>query len=112
MLKRSFLFLTLSISFSSVMAQSTTTNYRIYSVKQSKEVSLNTIADEMENYDVLFFGEEHNDSVTHQLQKSMFELLYAKYGSNLALSMEMFDRDVQVVMNEYLKGYIKEKKFY
>ena len=25
--------------------------------------------------------------------------------------MEMFDRDVQPVMNEYLKGYIREKNF-
>ena len=105
------MFLSLSISLSSVLAQFTTNNYRIYSVKQSKEVSLNTIADEMENYDVLFFGEEHNDSVTHMLQKNIFELLYAKFGSHLALSMEMFDRDVQVVMNEYLEGYIREKNF-
>ena len=30
-------------------------NYRIYSVKLAKEVSLNEIAADMENYDVLFF---------------------------------------------------------
>ncbi len=86
-------------------------NYRIYSVKQGKEVSLNTIAEDMQNYDLLFFGEEHNDSVTHYLEKTMFEMLYAKYNSNLALSMEMFERDVQPVMNEYLKGFIREKHF-
>ncbi len=86
-------------------------NYRIYSVKQAKEVSLNDIAEEMKNYDVLFLGEEHNDSVTHYLEKTMFEMMYSKFGSNLALSMEMFERDVQPVMNEYLKGFIKEKHF-
>ena len=86
-------------------------NYRIYSVKLAKEVPLNVIAEDMINYDVLFFGEEHNDSVTHYLEKTMFELMYAKYGDDLALSMEMFDRDVQPVMNEYLLGVIKEKHF-
>ncbi len=86
-------------------------NYRIYSVKQAKEVTLNDIAEEMKNYDILFFGEEHNDSVTHYLEKTMFELLYSKFGSSLALSMEMFERDVQPVMDEYLKGFIKEKHF-
>lgn len=86
-------------------------NYRIYSVKLGREVSLKTIVDDMENFDVLFFGEEHNDSVTHFLEKTVLTLMYEKYGDNMALSMEMFDRDVQPVMNEYLKGYIREKNF-
>jgi uncharacterized iron-regulated protein len=29
----------------------------------------------------------------------------------MALSMEMFDRDVQTVMDEYLRGDIREKNF-
>ena len=86
-------------------------NYRIYSVKLAKEVPLNVIAEDMINYDVLFFGEEHNDSVTHYLEKTMLEMLYNKYGEDITLSMEMFDRDVQPVMNEYLQGAIKEKQF-
>lgn len=86
-------------------------NYRVYSVKLGKEVALKDIATDMVNYDVLFFGEEHNDSVTHFLERSMLELMYAQFGTNLALSMEMFERDVQPVMDEYLKGAIKEKHF-
>jgi uncharacterized iron-regulated protein len=86
-------------------------NYRVYSVKFQKEVTLNEITEDMKDKDVLFFGEEHNDSVTHYLEKTMLELLYSKYSNNIALSMEMFDRDVQTVMNEYLKGYIREKNF-
>lgn len=84
-------------------------NYRIYSVKAGKEIKLTDIAADMSDYDVLFFGEEHNDSVTHFLEKSMLEALHAKYGTSVALSMEMFDRDVQPVMNEYLQGFIREK---
>lgn len=86
-------------------------HYRIYSVEHAKEVSLNDIVEEMNNHDVLFFGEEHNDSVAHYLEQTILELLYAKFGSDLALSMEMFDRDVQTVMDEYLKGFIREKNF-
>lgn len=52
--------------------------YKIYSVEFQKEVTLNDIAIEMKKYNVLFFGEEHNDSVTHYLEKTMFELLYAQ----------------------------------
>ncbi len=89
----------------------TDANYRVYSVRLGKEVSLKDIVSDMDNYDVLMFGEEHNDSVTHFLEASVFELLHLKFGSDLALSMEMFDRDVQTVMDEYLQGFIREKNF-
>jgi len=86
-------------------------NYRIYSVKLQKEVPLKDIIETMEQYDVLFYGEQHNDSVTHYLEKTIFEMMFSKFNSNLTLSMEMFDRDVQPVMNEYLNGFIREKNF-
>ncbi len=86
-------------------------NYRIYSVKLGKEVALKDIVADAASYDVVFYGEEHNDSVTHYLEHTLLEALYAKYGAQMALSMEMFDRDVQPVMNEYLKGFIREKYF-
>ncbi len=86
-------------------------NYCVYSVKAGKECKLTDIAKEMENYDVVFYGEEHNDSVTHYVEKTLFKDLYKQYGSKLTLSMEMFDRDVQLVMNEYLGGFIRERDF-
>lgn len=94
-----------------LLGQVTEKNYKIYSVKSGKEVTLNDIAEDMKNYDVLFFGEEHNDSVAHYLENKIFEMLYQKFTNNITLSMEMFDRDVQTVMDEYLKGYIREKNF-
>lgn len=99
----------LSLHSISSYAQINERHYRIYSVKQSKEVTLEDIAGDMQNADVLFFGEEHNDSVAHFLEIKMLEALVEQYGSRTVLSMEMFDRDVQPVMNEYLKGSIKEK---
>ncbi|MEW6468769.1 MAG: ChaN family lipoprotein [Bacteroidota bacterium] len=92
-------------------AQLSEKNYKVYSTKLQKEVTLNDITEDMKNYDVLFFGEEHNDSVTHYLEKTLFELLYAKYSNTITLSLEMFDRDVQGVMDEYLSGVIREKDF-
>ena len=94
-----------------LLGQVTEKNYKIYSVKSGKEVTLYDIAEDMKNYDVLFFGEEHNDSVAHYLENKIFEMLYQKFTNNITLSMEMFDRDVQTVMDEYLKGYIREKNF-
>jgi len=97
-----------TVSFQSY-AQVTEKNYKIYSVQTGKEVKLSDIAEDMKDYDVLFYGEEHNDSVTHFLESKMLEELYLKYNSSVTLSMEMFERDVQVVMNEYLKDLVREK---
>jgi uncharacterized iron-regulated protein len=86
-------------------------NYRLYSMKLGKEVTMKDIADDMKNYDVVFYGEEHNDSVTHYAEKTLFKTLYDTYNNTMTLSMEMFERDVQEVMNEYLGGFIREKEF-
>lgn len=101
-----FLFTVLKIK-----SQVTEKNYRIYSVKLAKEVNINDIIEDMKTNDVLFYGEEHNDSVTHYLENKIFESLYQKYSSSMTLSMEMFDRDVQPIMNEYLTSEIREKNF-
>ena len=92
-------------------AQLTEKNYKIFDVRANKEVTLQDIADDMETHDVLFFGEEHNDSVTHFLEFKMLEILYQTYNDKVSLSMEMFERDVQPIMNEYLTGTIREKNF-
>jgi uncharacterized iron-regulated protein len=92
-------------------AQVTEKNYKIYSTKLAKEVDISDIVERMKDYDVLFYGEEHNDSVTHYLENKIFETLYQTYNSNITLSMEMFDRDVQPIMHEYLTSDVREKNF-
>lgn len=106
-----FLFCSLLLIGLQSYSQITEKNYRIYSVKLDKEITLTDIADDMKDYDVIFYGEEHNDSVTHYLENKLLELLYQKYSNNLTLSLEMFTRDAQTVMNEYLQGFVKEKTF-
>lgn len=86
-------------------------NYKIISSKTLQKVTVKDMIDEMKNYDVLFFGEEHNDSVAHYLQYEVFKELYNVYGNRTVLSMEMFESDCQLVLDEYLKGQIREKNF-
>lgn len=105
------LFFAFILKAGNAISQLTEKNYKIYSVKLAKEVSINDIVEDMKSYDVLFYGEEHNDSVTHFLEYKIFESLYAKYSNTVTLSMEMFERDAQPVMNEYLTSDIREKNF-
>ncbi len=55
---------------------------------------------------VTFLGESHDDPVAHFLEARILESLA---GPKTVLAMEMFDRDAQPVLDEYLKGSITEK---
>lgn len=108
---RNILTVILMLAFFPVFSQVTEEHYKIYSVREGTTVTIDQIIKDMSDHQVLFFGEEHNDSVGHYLEHLIFTSLYAAYGPQLALSMEMFDRDVQTVMDEYLGHDIREKNF-
>ncbi len=92
-------------------AQEISSHYKIYDVKKQKSISIDDIIDDMEHADVLFFGEDHNDSVGHHLEAELFKKLDSKYPRKVALSLEMFQTDVQLEVDEYLAGLISEKNF-
>src|SRR5574339_622581 len=68
-------------------------HYKIYDTRTKQVISIDKIVTDMADADVLFFGEEHNDSAGHYLENKIFQALYVKYGDKLALSMEMFEAD-------------------
>ena len=62
------------------------------------------------DYSVIFIGEEHGSRVSHQAELTILKGL-AERDSNLVLALEMFEQDVQDILDAYLKGKISEKKF-
>ncbi|PWS30133.1 ChaN family lipoprotein [Pedobacter paludis] len=94
-----------------IFAQDINTTYKIYDVRKQKMISLDHIVLDMDKADVLFFGEEHNDSIGHFLEAELLKRLNEKYPQKAALSLEMFHTDVQPIVNEYLAGVISEKNF-
>jgi len=61
-------------------------------------------------YRVIFIGEEHESRVSHRAELTILKGL-ADRDLNLVLALEMFERDVQDILDAYLKGKISEKKF-
>lgn len=60
--------------------------------------------------DVVLLGEIHDDSVGHAARHRLVEVL-ARGEQELVLSLEMFESDVQPVLDEYLAGLITEDHF-
>ncbi len=86
-------------------------HYRIYSRAKKEVTVIEHMVDDCVHYDVIVLGEEHSDSVAHYLEHLLLEKLYDRYGASIALSLEMFDRDVQVVLTEYIENKIAKKHF-
>ena len=62
-----------------------------------------------EKVDVVVVGETHDDPVAHQLELYMLVALHRQTNGQCRLSLEMFERDVQPVIDEYLAGCIRER---
>jgi len=60
--------------------------------------------------DVVFVGEEHDSANTHRLELAVLEGLTRRH-KPLVLAMEMFERDVQASLDEYLSGASTEQQF-
>lgn len=85
--------------------------YKIYT-SDGAPAGLADVVLAAEEADVVFIGEVHDDAIAHALQDSIWQRLVERSeGRDVALSLEMFERDVQPVLDEYLSGAITEKHF-
>ena len=93
-------------------AQITDNNYRVYDA-DGNAATVRQIIDSVGASNVVFLGENHDDAAAHFLQAEIFRMTFEKHAKTrkVAVSMEMFERDVQTVVDEYLKDLITEKKF-
>jgi uncharacterized iron-regulated protein len=66
--------------------------------------------DALLGYNVIFFGEEHDSRVAHEVELTLLTELAGRDAS-LVLALEMFERDVQDSLNAYLEGTISEDNF-
>jgi len=61
--------------------------------------------------DVVFFGELHDNPIAHWLELELTRSLFAEKNKDLILSAEMFEKDNQILIDEYFAGIIKESSF-
>ena len=79
-----------------------------------KEASLEEKLEDLSNKDVVFLGETHLDHETHRMEMELIRQLHSRHeaaGRPFIVSMEMFSRDVQNVLDRYLAGEMTETDF-
>ena len=84
--------------------------YKIIDTKTNKEIKLKEMAERLSDYDVIFFGEYHDNRILHSLEFELLKMFYAN-NKNMIVSMEMFERDVQLVLDQFLNDEISEEDF-
>ncbi|MBA3806474.1 MAG: ChaN family lipoprotein, partial [Acidobacteria bacterium] len=91
--------------------------YRAFDSK-GRAVKLEEIIAALDKADVLFIGETHNDATAHLLEAELLRRVDERFAQDsskrnrtIALSLEMFERDVQTVVDEYLAGLVSERHF-
>src|SRR5215204_6322672 len=76
----------LIFSFSADGQDSMSAHYKIYDTRTKQVITIDKIVADMSDADVLFFGEEHNDSAGHYLESKIFRALHAQYADKVVLS--------------------------
>jgi uncharacterized iron-regulated protein len=72
-----------------------------------REVSLAKLAQLLQGYDVVFYGESHGHPGVHLQEMKLLRALYER-DPRWMVSFEQFERDVQGVVDDYLAGRIGE----
>lgn len=86
-------------------------DYRVYD-RTGGMASLADVVAAADRSEVLLVGEEHDDMPGHAFEAALLQRsIGAIRGRTIVLSLEMFERDVQYILDEYLADLITETHF-
>lgn len=103
-----YIFLTFFIFQISFLNAQEVKPFQFYNQK-GKTVKFDKMIKDLANYDVVLFGEHHNNSINHWLQLRITKALFEQKKGQLTLGAEIFERDNQTQLNDYLSGKLDEK---
>lgn len=101
----------LSLPFSTfAQLESSYVPHRVFDAKEKRFSDFEAMVANLARADVVFIGEQHDDPGTHRLEIAILEGI-ARRRSQVVVALEMFERDVQQHVNDYLAGKITEQEF-
>lgn len=84
--------------------------HRVFDTAARQFTDFEAMAAALSRADVVFVGEQHDDPNTHRLESALLQALGARR-DGIVLSLEMFERDVQPQLNQFLAGDLTEEAF-
>jgi uncharacterized iron-regulated protein len=83
---------------------------RVYHTGRAVFTDFESMLADISHADVVFVGEQHDDPNTHRLELAILEGLARRRG-DVTVSLEMFERDVQGALDQFLMGRTSETDF-
>lgn len=105
---KTILFLCLLLISTSLAAEKPA--YQLYNAK-GKNTKYSKLIRDAQNADIILFGEQHNNPISHWLQLELSTDLHSIYGENLIMGAEMFESDNALILQEYVSGAIRTRNF-
>lgn len=93
-----------------VASVSSYTPHRVYKSGRKRFADFESMLAEVAQGDMVFLGEQHDDPGTHRLERAALEGI-GRRRANVVLSLEMFERDAQAKLDDYLAGRTDESDF-
>jgi uncharacterized iron-regulated protein len=93
-----------------VTAPTSVPGIRTLDVSTSAEIRFDELVRRISAADVVFVGEQHDDPETHRVEFGILDAI-GRLGRPVVLSLEMFERDIQPLLNDYLAGRMSESDF-
>ena len=100
----------IAILFSTLVTAQNKEAYKIYNSK-GKKSSFKKMAKASTAVEFVFFGEYHDNPISHWLQLELMQSMYAVYGDRLVLGFEMFEQDQQLLLDSLIQKQISPKDF-
>lgn len=99
-------------TFAQSVHQSSTgyTPQRVFDAKTKKFSDFEAMLADLARAEIVLVGEQHDDPATHRLERAILEGL-ARRQRPVILALEMFERDVQKPLDDYLAGKLTEPEF-
>jgi len=82
----------------------------IIHIATGEKITFAQLANSFDGTRIIYVGEVHSNSESHELELQVLKELYNRNGNNIAVGLEMFKKPHQDILDKWTRGEISEKE--